>query len=228
MSKVDLYIHKPCAASVKIAEDIRGWETSKVCLWLSTDDMEDCEVSVRRVIQQWHDCHFVGQNIQINHSIQYYEWDSSAVRVEEIASEGLKALMQRRAQHNTQFVVLGESKKIKRRMTCFFDAPQRTDLPDTWYMFRWLTSYDEVLQFCQAQGVFDFDLNNVSLFRKTRRIEHGEPVYEELSTGNFIYFDNLHKTHYEVFSPTGRHLGEMSLNGTLDCLTADSNKYLSL
>ena len=228
MGEVNVYIHEPCRASLEVARKIRAWGTPKVRLWLSADDMEDCEVSVRRVIEQWRDGKIVDWNIQIDNSVKYYEWNLSAVQVDTITSNGLKALVQRCLTQNIQFVVLGDSTKCKGRMACFVDAPQRTNLPDSWQKFRWLTSYDEVLQFCQEQGVFDFDLRNTSRFSKIGKIEQGAPVYKELSTGYFIYFDNLHKTHYEVFSSTGRHWGEMSLNGTLDRLTADPNKHLSL
>lgn len=228
MGEVNLYIHEPCPASIEIARKVRAWGTPKVRLWVSGDDVRNSEASVRRVIERWLDRMIVDQNVQVDHSVQYYEWDMSAVQVEVIASDGLKALVQRCLAQNMQFAVLGESAKSKGQMTCFVDAPQRTELPDSWQKFRWLASYDEVLQFCQEQGVFDFDLRNTSLFCKTGKIEQGAPVYKELSTGNFIYFDNLHKTHYEVFSPTGRHLGEMSMNGTLDRHTADASKRLAL
>lgn len=228
MGEVNLFIHKPSVASVEIAKKIRAWGTPKVRLWVSCEDVRNCEAAVRRVIENWRDGKIVDQNVQIDHSIQYYEWDMSAVHVEVIASEGIKALIQRCANQGTQFVVLGASEKIKGRMTCFVDAPQRTDLPDSWQKFRWVTSYDEVLQFCREQGVFEFDLANTSRFCATGKIEQGAPVYKELSTGNFIYLDNLHKTHYEVFSPTGQHLGEMSLNGKLDRQKTDSDKHLQL
>ena len=226
MGDVNLYIHEPCPASIEIARKIRAWGTPKVRLWLSAEDMEHCDVSIRRVIEQWRDGKIVDRNIQIDNSVNYYECNLSAVHVEVIVSSGLKALIQRCTDQGTQFAVLSESAKSKGRMTCFVDAPQQMDLPDAWQKFQWLTSYDEVLQFCREQGVFDFDLTDTSRFSPTGKFEQGAQVYKERSTGNFIYLDNLHKTHYEVFSSTGQHLGEMSLNGTLDRHMADSNKRL--
>ena len=228
MGQVNLYIHEPCAASVEVVQKVRAWRTPKVRLWFSADDTENSEASVRRVIKQWRDGKIVDHNVQANHSVGYYEWDLSSVQVEVIASTGLKALIQRCQTQNMQFVVLGDSTKSKGRMTCFVDAPQRSDLPCLWQKFPWLTSYDEVLQFCREQGVFDFDLADTSRFNPTGKFEQGALVYKERSTGNFIYLDNLHKTHYEVFSPTGRHLGEMSLNGQLDRSAADGRKRLEI
>lgn len=228
MGEVNIYIHEPCAASVEVAKEIRAWRTPKVRLWFSTDDMEDSEASVWRVIKHWRDGKIVDQNVQVAHSIGYYEWNLSSVQVDVIASHGLQALIQRCMNQSTQFAILGESAKSKGRMTCFVDAPQRANLPDVWHKFRWLTSYDEVLQFCREQSVFDFDLADTSRFSPTGKVEQGASVYKERSTGYFIYLDNLHKTHYEVFSPTGRHVGEMSMNGILDRHTADASKRLAL
>lgn len=228
MGEVNLYIHEPCPASIEIARKVRAWGTSKVRLWISSDDVSNCDASVRGVINQWRDSKIVDQNIRVDHSIHYYEWNLLAVQVEVIASVGLKALIQRCTDQGTQFAVLSESAKSKGRITCFVDAPQLMDLPDAWQKFQVLTSYDEVLQFCREQGVFDFDLTDTSRFSPTRKVEQGEPVYREWSTGYFIYLDNLHKTHYEVFSPTGRHLGEMSMTGVLDRHAADSTKHLRM
>lgn len=228
MGQVNIYIHEPCAASVEVVKRIRAWGTPKVRLWICGEDMSNCEASIKRVIEQWRDGKIVDQNVQVDHSVGYYEWVLSSVQVAVIMSNGLKALIQRCTDQGVQFAILSESAKIKGRMTCFVDAPQRSDLPCAWQKFRWLTSYDEVLQFCREQGVFDFDLSDTSRFSPTGKIEQGAPVYKEKSTNYFIYLDNLHKTHYEVFSPTGRHLGEMSLNGQLDRSTADNRKRLEI
>ena len=228
MGEVNIYVYEPSAASVKVAKKVRDWGTSKVRLWVSCDDVKNCEASVRRVIEHWRDRKFVDQNVQVDNSIQYYEWHMSSVQVEVIASDGLKALIQRYMKQKMEFAVLGDSAKCKGRMTCFVDAPQLMDLPDAWQKFQWLTSYDEVLRFCREQGVFDFDLTDTHYFSPTGKIIQGAQVYKELSTGNLVYLDNLHKTHYEVFSLTGKHLGEMSMNGILDPSMADTGKHLRM
>lgn len=228
MGVVNLYIHEPSSALLEIASEVREWRTPKVRLWVSDDDMRNCDATVRRIIGTWLDHRIVDQNVQVDNSVGYYEWDVSAVQIGVIASNGLKALVQRCMSQNMQFAVLGDSAKCKGRMTCFVDAPQKLDLPCSWLNCRWMTTYDEVLQFCHEQGVFDFDLSDTSRFCPTGKSEQGAPIYKELSTGNLIYLDNMHKTHYEVFSPIGRHLGEMSLNGQLDRLAADNRKRLDI
>ncbi|GHT38307.1 hypothetical protein AGMMS49965_01230 [Bacteroidia bacterium] len=59
-------------------------------------------------------------------------------------------------------------------------------------------------------------LDNIERFRQTNRIEQGQRVYQEISTNNYWYLDNLHKTHYEVYNAKAEHLGEASLQGNLD------------
>lgn len=55
-------------------------------------------------------------------------------------------------------------------------------------------------------------------FRSTNRLYQGRRIYEELTTGNFWYVDNLHygnDSHLEVFDKRGSHLGEANLEGKL-------------
>ena len=70
----------------------------------------------------------------------------------------------------------------------------------------------------------NYKIENESIDPDNDRCE----VFLSKDGDNFIYLDNLHKTHYEVFSSTGQHLGEMSLNGDLDRLVADPGKHLRL
>ena len=163
-----------------------------------------------------------------SNTIGYYEWDLSAVRAEKITSNGLKALIHRSTIQQIQFAILGNSPKCKGRMVYFVDAPQRKDLPNSWQSCRWMTTYNDIVKHCHEQGVFDFDLADTSRFSQTDKIVQGARVYKELSTGRLVYLDNFHKTHYEVFSSRGAHLGEMSLGGKLNQSTADNQKRLDL
>jgi hypothetical protein len=68
-------------------------------------------------------------------------------------------------------------------------------------------------------------LENEYRFRKTNRpLQHGKPVYEEISTGKFWYIDNLHQNHYEIFDSHGNHLGEADLKGNIITEKADKRK----
>ena len=226
MDEVNVYLHGLSQDSLAIAKKVRAWGARKVRLWVSEENLR--QSSFKGLVANWRDGHVIDQNVQVDNSISYFEWDLKTVGIDPITSEGLKALVQRCRTQNLQFVILGEGAKSKDRFVGFVDAPQRPDLPDGWQMCEWVTTYDELLALCQLRGVFDFDLTNVSRFARTEQIFQGEPVYREQKTGHLIYLDHLHKTHYEVFDPQGKHLGEMSLNGILDRTAADRNKRLNV
>ncbi|MCL1493049.1 MAG: hypothetical protein M1G31_20150 [Pseudanabaena sp. Salubria-1] len=58
-------------------------------------------------------------------------------------------------------------------------------------------------------------LKDTTRFEKTSIICQGRSVYREISTQYFWYLDNLHKSHFEIFDPTGKHhirLGDLEGN----------------
>ena len=225
MAEVNVYLHGLSQASLAIVKKVRAWGTRKVRLWVSAENLR--QSSFKGLVANWRDGRAIDQNVQVDNSIGYYEWDLKTVGIDPITSKGLRALIQRCRTQNLQFVILGEGAKSKNRFACFVDAPQRPDLPDGWQTCEWVTTYEELLVLCQRRGVFDFDLTNSVLFARAEQIVQGAPVYKELKTGHLIYLDHLHKTHYEVFDSQGKHLGEMSLNGDLDRTKADPNKRLT-
>lgn len=226
MDEVNVYLHGLSQDSLAIAKKVRAWGARKVRLWVSEENLR--QSPFKGLVANWRDGHVIDQNVQVDNSISYFEWDLKTVGIDPITSEGLKALVQRCRTQNLQFVILGEGAKSKDRFSGFVDAPQRPDLPDGWHVCEWVTTYEELLVLCQQRGVFDFDLTNVSRFVRAGQGGQCETVYRELKTGNLIYLDRLHKTHYEVFDPQGKHLGEMSLNGDLDRTMADPNKRLNV
>ena len=58
-------------------------------------------------------------------------------------------------------------------------------------------------------------LNNEIKFSRTSLVRQGKPVFQEVSTGNYWYLDNLHKDHYEVFNGNREHLGTANMEGTM-------------
>ena len=48
-------------------------------------------------------------------------------------------------------------------------------------------------------------LKDTTRFKKTSIICQGRSVYQEISTQYFWYLDNLHRNHFEIFDPTGKH-----------------------
>lgn len=226
MGEVNVYLHGLNQDSLAIAKKVRSWGTRKVRLWVSEENLK--QSSFKGLVANWRDGQVIDQSVQVDNSIGYYEWNLTVVGIDPITSGGLKALIQRCRTKNLQFVILGEGVKVKNRFVGFVDAPQRHELPGSWHVCEWVTTYEELLALCQQRGVFDFDLTNVSQFVRAGQGGQGETVYKELKTGNLIYLDRLHKTHYEVFDSHGKHLGEMSLNGGLDYSKADSNKRFNV
>ena len=84
-------------------------------------------------------------------------------------------------------------------------------------------------QLLSQRGIIvNFTLRNHSRFKKTSYITKGnECIYTCLETGHLWYFDNFHKTHYEVFNENGDiHLGEADMDGNLKEGTADNGKSI--
>lgn len=228
MNEVNIYIHEPCQESISIARKIREWGSRKVQLWVCEEDLKKASPDIRGIVRNWRDGKSVERNITVDGSCFYCEWDFESWSVTHVVSDGLKALMARCRNQKLEFLVLGTSTKYKGQMIGFVDAPHDDSLPNGWCKFHWMTTYDAIFVFCREHNVFDFDLNNPTLYRETNIRAQGVSVYEELQTGYFIYFDNFHKDHYEVFDSNRRHLGEMSLTGVLDRSTADNRKHLKL
>ena len=68
-------------------------------------------------------------------------------------------------------------------------------------------------------------LKDEGRFTPTSRVSVlGTKIYEEGKTQFYWYFDNFHKTHFEVFDSTKIHLGEGDLLGNLDRGKSDSRK----
>ena len=70
-----------------------------------------------------------------------------------------------------------------------------------------------------------------ALFLKTKNIFHGRAIYKEIKTNHFWYVDNLHfgaKSHIEVFTSTGSHIGEADLNGCINYTKCDNTKVLDI
>lgn len=226
MHKVNIFIHRLRPTSLSIAKKVRAWNSPKVRLWTSIDDLRRSTNEIVRFVQNWRDSVCIDQNIQLDHSLAYYEWDSSDATASILSSDGLVALLHRCQTQKMEFVVLGESAKCKDQIICFSDAPHRKDLPNLWCRCQWVVTYEDLFEACRKFGVFDFDLSNPAKFRSTNHFQQGARVYEEIETGHFVYLDMLHKDHYEVFDSNGKHLGKMSMNGNLDRSTADRNKHL--
>ena len=69
-------------------------------------------------------------------------------------------------------------------------------------------------------------LKDKKRFKPTNRISYKceTQIYVEIETKYYWYFDNFHKTHFEVFDRTKKHIGEANLKGELDTSKRDASK----
>lgn len=75
----------------------------------------------------------------------------------------------------------------------------------------------------------EFSVRDKSRFQVTAFKWEKQSIYLEIATGNFWYYDYFHnenKMHYEVFNPTGIHLGEANTDGVLDTAKSSNAKRI--
>ena len=127
-----------------------------------------------------------------------------------------------------RMVEISKNESSLSKLDCLDDRDGLTD---------WL---DEQLQ----SERFDYDFSSFTspadlqtVLRDSKRFQpttyrwHERRVYQEIGTGYHWYVDNLHKgvsAHLEVFDDNGNHIGEATLDGTLDVGKSDPSKRLKL
>lgn len=232
MKFLNIFVHTLSRSCVDLAAKIRNKiHSKKIRLWVSSEELNTCvDTKLKSIIANWRDRRDIESYLKIDHSIGYYEWDLSKTGVESVASVGLQALISRRDNCDEEFIIISDAPKCKNKAVYFTDAKHKEELPSRWYKYSWFTKIEEIHALCKNLGVCDFDLK---LKDKNQYVSigipgHVHPAYKELSTGRIIYLDTFHKDHYECFSRTGKHLGEMTLNGDLEPNTGDPRKDFKL
>lgn len=163
---------------------------------------------------------------RIDNDLTYLNWDIENVHAEPLYN-GLKHLISRCIADGTDFVCIDSRHHCNDQLVLFVDAVHKSELPDRFVKVPVFDKTDALFQYCADNGVFSFTLDDVTKFERCRGINpvQGAPVFRELSTGRYWYKDMLHKTHYEVFDPTGKlHVGEANMEGHLDMAKRDKNK----
>ncbi len=221
MSKVNIYF--------KVIDEV----TIPILLWIH---------KVRsRNIQIWYDKSIQGDKLIIakmktkcdiefndtDNSISFFEWKLSQNGVESIYC-GLKHLISRNCIHNTKFIVIDNASRSHQQMIVFRDAEHKEELPDSFIKVPCFSSVEETYDYCKAQSVFEFSLEDQTKFTYESGITppQGAKVFRQISTGKYWYLDMLHKDHYEVFDSAGKkHLGEANIEtGELNSAKRDKDK----
>ena len=229
MDYLNIYFETLDANTCSILKGIRVNLSHKTKLWFNTQACNTADDTIKRQIRNIRNYSKIDENISLDHSVQYYEWDGQQVIP---LNSSLNFLIQRHLSHKTSFLIIGNQEKYKHLLLVFIDAFQRKDLPNSFLKFKHFNTWNELFDYFMKEGMFNFCLDNPQKFKRTSKTYQGAPIYEDLrksTKGQLIYLDKLHKVygeHYEVFDGTGNHLGEMTLNGTFDPTKRDPNKKL--
>ena len=161
-------------------------------------------------------------------SLTCYNWDITTHQVLP-EHDGLEHLAWRHLQLNEDFVCIDNCSHCNDQLVLFQDAPHKKDYPQTFIKVPCFHQTKDLMDYAQAKGAFSFTLKDNNRFKKCNSINpiQGAIVYKEIATGHFWYLDMFHKTHYEVFDHTGKHLGEANLDGVLDTKQKDNNKTIT-
>lgn len=168
------------------------------------------------------------QHPQTDKNLTCYNWDVIAGQAQP-EYDGLEHLVWRSLQHNEDFVCVDNCSHCNDQLVLFQDARHKKDYPQAFVKVPCFYLITDLMNYAQAVGAFSFTLKDNNHFEKCNGIDpiQGAIVYKETATGHFWYLDMLHKTHYEVFDHTGKHLGEADMNGVLDTTKKDKNKMIT-
>lgn len=221
--KVNVYFDSLDGDTLPILAKIREWRSRNIKVWLSRETHDAPES--RQYVLHARDGFDVVDNIAVDRSVCFFEWDVVSQCVRQVFNHGTFALLSRPW---TDLVIVGKGEKVKNRLIAFSDSSKREDLPSTFIKIPWMNTADQLQEYCQGCGVFAFSLKDERYFAPTNKFCKGARVYREKSTGCYYYFDTLHCSHYELFDGDGRHLAEVDLDGNVDKSKADSRKRLDL
>lgn len=215
MIKVNIYFRVINNETTQILDRLREERLPYAKIWLPKDG-QDYIIRFRT-----RDIAIIDYN-KVYNLPECYRWDiESKIVYPEI--EGLDHLLARTIDYNTGFVCVDSRRHPCGQIVLFHDSIQHSDYPDRFYRIPVFDSYLGLRSYIEAIPDH-FSLENNPRFSRTVYIEQGARVYVELATNRYWYLDNLHKDHYEVFSPQGIHIGEANLNGELDYTKRDIEK----
>ncbi len=144
--------------------------------------------------------------------------------------DGVEHLVWRSLKEHTQFVCIDSAAHSNQQLVLFQDAKHLKEYPCEFVKVPCFDSLSLFMDYAWEKGVFRFSLDDTMRFEKYHGTGHiqGAQVYREIGKNRYWYLDMLHKTHYEVFDNTGKHLGEADMEGEIDFTLCDKNKTISL
>lgn len=149
----------------------------------------------------------------------YFLWDFEKMNIDN-APKILAEVAERIWKYPTEsYILLNFQNTLETPRNALFvfkDAPHIAHLPEKFAHIHFVTDKDELEIWLATNTQSAFSLLDRAKFKKTKLVQQGKAVFEELNTGYFWYLDNFHKNEYEVFDIQGKHLGTANLEGVFD------------
>ena len=105
-------------------------------------------------------------NVVVDNSLAYYLWDGASGQATPTADPGMRALLTRQRTQSISFVVVGEAPRHKKCLPMFVDAAHHSELPDQFSQFDWVSSSDELCEYCEEKGAFAFSLKDEQRYKR--------------------------------------------------------------
>jgi len=120
---------------------------------------------------------------------------------------------------NDECLLINVNKSIdscRNVLLTFKDAKHIKDYPAPFVHIPYVVSQGELDLWLKTNHIKTFSLFDKSRFQRTGRTYDAKPIFQEITTGNYWYLDNLHKDEYEVFNPNCTHIGTANLEGNIN------------
>lgn len=236
--RVNVYFPSLNERAMYAVKEIRTrWPRDRMKLWFYGGACRAASETVKRMTELVRDKAMIDENIRVDGSIQYYEWQGAqGVPLR----DDMKALLCRSREYRTEFVIFSDDQRCldqrtKGELVAFVDAPQKLELPDEFIKIRWISDLEELDSYCHEAITFNNLLADVAKFKKTSMVarirQANTPVYKGVSgayRGLYFYRDQFHiggSRHCEVFDERKRHVGELLMSGVVDSTKADKTKH---
>lgn len=221
---INIYFHVIDSETNQILRILRKLRHQDIKLWFNK---LDCNTAVNYIKDK-----SLIEHKGADNELVCYLWNILEEKIDSLYNnDGLFHLISRYVSDKTDFVCIDSKDYAKKQLILFQDAIKKTEYPKALIKIPCYKDWDSLFEYLKDKGLFSFSLKDTQRFQKCANIGpvQGASVYKELTTGNYWYKDNFHKTHYEVFDSSGRkHLGEADLDGVIDKSKADACKRLML
>lgn len=162
----------------------------------------------------------IHQNISKQNDCVYIIWNLDNFPTVRYAPDVLIEITEKSIKYpQEKFILLNIKNNLendRKTIIVFKDAKHIQYLPEKFIHIPFITDFDEFETWLATYHIVNFSLFDKQKFKKTKQIQQGKAVFQELATGRFWYLDNLHKNEYEVFNQQKKHIGTANLEGKLD------------